>query len=254
MRYLHDGANPIQLQDAAGTPTENLLAGSIDEWFARTTAGQTQSYLTDGVGSTLRLTDAQGNKLTDYTYDAYGTTSADSASTNHFQYAGRESDGFGLYYNRARYYKPSWGRFISQDPLGLVGGDNLYAYVGGNPISRIDPTGEGWKEILQAIGILSGLAGTPGIGPDTPHDPMQPSQQSPANPGAAPGRQLPDPQKSPTKIPELPRPSVPISPAPSAPATCPPKVPTVFRPPIPLFLCPTCFLFNPADYGDPGGA
>jgi RHS repeat-associated protein len=141
-RYLHDGDNPVQIQDGSGTPSVNLLAGGIDEWFARTTGGQTQTYQSDALGSVLRLSDAQGNKLVDYTYDAYGATASDAlANTNGFQYTGRENDGLGLYFYRARYYKPVWGRFISQDPIGLAGGENLYAYVGGNPLQWIDPLG-----------------------------------------------------------------------------------------------------------------
>jgi RHS repeat-associated protein len=49
----------------------------------------------------------------------------------------------GLYYMRARYYDPSVGRFISEDPLGFAGGDvNLSAYVLNNPVNRIDPSGQ----------------------------------------------------------------------------------------------------------------
>lgn len=44
-------------------------------------------------------------------------------------------------YMRARYYDPTTGRFISEAPAGLVAGVNLYAYVGGNPVSRNDPNG-----------------------------------------------------------------------------------------------------------------
>ena len=48
----------------------------------------------------------------------------------------------GLYYMRARYYDPTVGRFISEDPLGFGGGDvNLSAYVRNNPVNWVDPFG-----------------------------------------------------------------------------------------------------------------
>ena len=47
----------------------------------------------------------------------------------------------GLYYNRHRYYNPGQGRYITQDPIGLEGGWNLYSYVFNNPIKFIDPRG-----------------------------------------------------------------------------------------------------------------
>ncbi|WP_394427444.1 RHS repeat-associated core domain-containing protein [Vreelandella stevensii] len=46
----------------------------------------------------------------------------------------------GLYYNRHRYYDPQQGRYISQDPIGLVGGDNLYQYAAA-PNLEVDPLG-----------------------------------------------------------------------------------------------------------------
>jgi RHS repeat-associated protein len=54
----------------------------------------------------------------------------------------REDDGNGLYYYRARYYDPSTGRFLSQDPALFAGsGPNLYAYVKNDPINFVDPLG-----------------------------------------------------------------------------------------------------------------
>ncbi|EPP0275528.1 RHS repeat-associated core domain-containing protein, partial [Salmonella enterica subsp. enterica] len=49
-------------------------------------------------------------------------------------------DETGLHYNLFRYYAPECGRFVSQDPIGLNGGINLYQYAP-NPLSWIDPWG-----------------------------------------------------------------------------------------------------------------
>jgi len=61
-----------------------------------------------------------------------------------FKYAGQVGiidEGNNLYYMRARYYDANLGRFISEDPAGFIDGTNLYAYVGGNPIMLVDPSG-----------------------------------------------------------------------------------------------------------------
>ncbi len=91
-----------------------------------------RSMLSDGLGSTLALVDNAGNLQTQYTYEPFGkTTFTGAPSTNAVQCTGRENDGTGLYYYRARYYHTRLQRFISQDPIGFNGGDvNLYAYVG----------------------------------------------------------------------------------------------------------------------------
>ncbi len=61
---------------------------------------------------------------------------------NPFRYTGREYDAeSGLYYYRARYYDPALGRFLSEDPIGLEGGINPYAYVGNDPVNNRDPSG-----------------------------------------------------------------------------------------------------------------
>jgi uncharacterized protein RhaS with RHS repeats len=161
-----------------------------------------------------------------------------------------------LYLAKYRVYDPHTGRWLSRDPIEEAGGVNLYGYVGGNPVSRIDPSGEGWKETMQAIGIAIGLLGTLGYGPEVPPEqPPQTTQQRPIEPGQVPGRSLPDPAKSTTPVPQLPR-STGTVPTPSTPtAICPPKVPWYFRPPIPIpiVICPECF-FDPQDHRIPNEA
>jgi RHS repeat-associated protein len=78
-----------------------------------------------------------GSIATTYFYDPFGNTSmAGTTSNNPSQYTGRENEGNGLYFHRARYYSPVLGRFVSEDPLGFKGdGPNVYAY-GGEEIEK----------------------------------------------------------------------------------------------------------------------
>jgi RHS repeat-associated protein len=141
-KYLYAGKN-VAREASEGNTAELLNGLHLDERFARTTSAGTDSYLTDELNSTLGLAGESGAPTTEYTYGPFGVTTATGAtSTNPYQYTGRENDNNGLQYNRARYYTPSIGRFVTQDPLGMAGsGINLYGYVGDSPMNAIDPSG-----------------------------------------------------------------------------------------------------------------
>jgi RHS repeat-associated protein len=81
------------------------------------------------------------------------------------EYTGRPRDQTtGLQYNRARWYDPGSGRFISEDPLGPAGGLNLYRYVGNSPYNASDPTGL-WAGLDDLVAIGGGaLVGVIGQG------------------------------------------------------------------------------------------
>jgi len=156
-RYQYDGLNI--LRELNGTiQTASYFTGlGLDEVFSRTDSAGTSAYLNDALNSVVALTDVAGVKKTSYGYDAYGNTSTSGAANgNKLQYTGRENDGTGLYYMRARYYSPTLHRFVSSDPIGLRGGINTYAYVGGDPVSNIDPLG--------LDNIAKGLVGTANVG------------------------------------------------------------------------------------------
>ena len=80
---------------------------------------------------------------TEYTYEPFGSAATSGAlTTSAFAFTGREADGTGLNYYRARYYHPVTQRFTAEDPISFCGGDvNLFAYVGNSPLIATDPTG-----------------------------------------------------------------------------------------------------------------
>jgi RHS repeat-associated protein len=123
------------------------------------------TYLADALGSVVGLMNTGKVVATQYAYEPFGaTTTSGMANGNPYKFTGREEDGTGLYFYRARYYHPSLGRFISEDPIGYGGGDiNLFAYVGSDPINLRDPSGlmYYWPwlyQALRAVGFSGGRA------------------------------------------------------------------------------------------------
>jgi RHS repeat-associated protein len=176
--FLFDGVNPVQ-ETSGATILANVLPGlGIDEFFTRTDvpAAATSHFLPDGLGSTLALADSSGTLQTDYTYEPFGKTTATGATnTNPLQYTGRENDGTGLYYYRARYYQPQLQRFMREDPIEFAGGDiNLYSCVGNNPLKFVDPFGlekcqksflrRAWENFKLTNEVIPGLYAPIGAG------------------------------------------------------------------------------------------
>jgi len=100
-------------------------------------------FHTDQIGTPLELTDSNGKIVWQATYRSWGSvehlpvSKVEQNLRFQGQYFDCESD---LHYNTFRFYDPEVGRFVNQDPIGLLGGANLYSY-GVNPISWIDPWG-----------------------------------------------------------------------------------------------------------------
>ena len=136
--YVYDGLNAVQERAGTTITATNLDGLEVDQHYARTTSAGSSSYLTDPLETTLALSGPSGAITTSYTYSPYGsTTVTGAASGNPYQFTGRENDGDGLTYMRARYESTARGQFISPDPAGLRGdGAASYAYVRNSPATR----------------------------------------------------------------------------------------------------------------------
>lgn len=236
----------------------NMLTGlGIDEFFTRTDvpAGVTSFFLSDSLGSAVGLSNTAGTIQTEFTYEPFGKTSATGASNaSSYQYTGRENDGTGLYYYRARFYHPTFQRFISEDPVSLDGTilmaqmwsefgalfgeilrdpqqQNPYTYVVNNPMLYTDPEGELWGPVMQRILAWLALGGMLGesIGPAIacfftghcePHDSNPHPENEPYMPpnpkDQGPNEPNPNPPENPPKY-QGPKPNPPRPPRPVRP-------------------------------------
>lgn len=104
-------------------------------------------YITDHLGAPRIITDDSGSVVWQAEYLPFGKVNISVAQIeNNLRFPGQYYDAeTGLHYNWNRYYDPETGRYIAADPIGLDGGINLYAYVGGDPINGVDPNGLKYK-------------------------------------------------------------------------------------------------------------
>jgi RHS repeat-associated protein len=109
------------------------------------------------------LTNEKGNAVSAYDYEAFGrvTEKEGSFRGNPYRFSTKEHGAGNLYYYGARYYDPQVGRWLTQDPLGMVDGTNTYAFIGNNPVNFVDPWGE--QEAVLGGGLTDMINRTPNI-------------------------------------------------------------------------------------------
>jgi RHS repeat-associated protein len=115
-------------------------------------------YHVDPNGSAIRITAQDGDAVWAAEYDALGGAAVklESEVQNALRLQGQFFDEeTGLHYNRYRYFDPSSGSFISQDPIGLVGGINPYRFAP-NTLGWIDPLGLACGDAVRDLPSLKG--------------------------------------------------------------------------------------------------
>lgn len=154
--YIWCGDQPCQARNSSNTVIKGYYAEGES---APGSPGTPYFYAPDNIGSVRRVFSASSSPT--YDYDPYGVPLQATAPVTDFNYAGafyNADSGLDLAVNRI--YNPAIGRWLSRDPAGEIGDPlgNLYAYVGGNPISLTDPEG-----LLcpppQVADMLGGLGG-----------------------------------------------------------------------------------------------
>ena len=176
VHYIWDGNQVTAEANGSGTiqQTYTYYPG-IDQLHSVTSGGQTYyASIEPASGDVNGLINGSTNAVVaTYAYSPWGEIESSTqqvAGVNSLRWKGLIwDDETKLYYMRARYYDPKIRRFISEDPIGLQGGINQYAFGAGDPVNTVDPSG------LIPIVFLPGMtawgdapAGSPWGDPSVP--------------------------------------------------------------------------------------
>jgi len=163
-RYVRSGYLLVQERGAANTLTREYVwgqhrGGGIGGLLSLAQGGQFYSYFYDGKANVTALLDLGQSVAVAYRHDAFGIPLATSGSLNQpFRFSTKPYDpqtglsDFGL-----RQYMPALGRWPNRDPIGELGGRNLYGFNYNNPIQFYDPDGRN-----PAVIVIGGVTVTVG--------------------------------------------------------------------------------------------
>ena len=156
-QYLNDlsGLGNVEAEfNGSGQVVSHYTYG-LDLTSSVPASGSAAYYHFDATGNTAQMTNASGAVVNSYTYLPFGEKLASTAGVaNPFTYVGEYGvmdEGSGLYYMRNRFYSPTLGRFVQQDPTGLASDTNLYRYSANNPLSYVDPDGTNFTDCVDSF-------------------------------------------------------------------------------------------------------
>ncbi|MEQ1890561.1 MAG: RHS repeat-associated core domain-containing protein [Alphaproteobacteria bacterium] len=154
----HDGVSGAVLREVVWLPASDGAVLPIGWVDAAASGAPLYMVHADHLGRPQKLTDAAGAIVWDGVFGPFGEAHAITGSlAQNLRFPGQYADSeTALSYNWHRSYDSSLGRYLQSDPIGMTGGINTYAYVNGNPVMWVDPTGECPWCIAAGIGALTG--------------------------------------------------------------------------------------------------
>jgi RHS repeat-associated protein len=147
--YAYLGTETLYQNIVGSSSTDYVFAGGMR--IAKISSTTVSYYHADGLGSTRLVTGSSGSVLFADNYQPFGQDNGTPTGSETYEFTGKPwSVAIGLYYDYQRWYDPSVGRFVSQDPLSGVLSNpqsmNPYAYAGNSPTVLTDPTGSSYEE------------------------------------------------------------------------------------------------------------
>lgn len=181
VRYVYDGKLVIEERDGSNVPLVTFTrgnglsggihkAGGIGGLLGRTARGATNShafYHADGNGNVTVMLDASQSVVARYLYDPFGQAIAQwgpLATENLYRFSSKEAhERSGLVYYLYRYYAPHLQRWMNRDPIGEIGGINIYSFCNNDSVNCIDPNG--WFMLFGFTGaqMLRGALATTAV-------------------------------------------------------------------------------------------
>lgn len=172
-RYVYNGFTVILELDGSNDPVAECVygpgAGGIGGLLFQKRDNAYSYYNYDAQGNVTSITDEMKNTVALYEYSAYGRLLTRAGSlANDLLYSTKPYHAkSGLYYFGFRWYDPATGRWMTRDPLRVLDGFNVYAYLGSDPAGSTDPYGlcqdpddVWWETFTDNLNLRIGVSGT----------------------------------------------------------------------------------------------